>query len=122
MKKNLLSTTALTIVFLNVFAQAPSKQWDFRFGGSSPDEQQSVRQTSDGGYILGGRSSSGISGDKTQASQGSTDYWIVKTNGAGVKQWDATFGGTGIDDLKFQSRRPIMGGPKSFWDDDLAFA
>jgi hypothetical protein len=56
------------------------KEWDARFGGSSYDELTSLQQTADGGYILGGESSSGISGDKTQASQGATDYWIVKTD------------------------------------------
>ncbi|MEO6166155.1 MAG: fibronectin type III domain-containing protein, partial [Chitinophagales bacterium] len=35
------------------------------------------------GYILGGKSYSGISGDKTQESQGGYDYWIVKTDGPG---------------------------------------
>jgi hypothetical protein len=56
------------------------KQWDARFGGSIDDVLTSLQQTADGGYILGGYSYSGISGDKTQASQGLTDYWIVKTD------------------------------------------
>src|SRR5262245_58694259 len=73
------------------------KQWDARFGGSKDDVLYSFQQTADGGYILGGQSLSGISGDKTQASQGSTDYWIVKTDANGVKQWDARFGGSGND-------------------------
>ncbi len=76
------------------------KQWDKRFGGTGDDVCYSLQQTSDGGYILGGISKSGISGDKTQASwdispnpsqQG--DYWIVKIDGAGIKQWDKRFGG-----------------------------
>jgi hypothetical protein len=54
------------------------KDWDKRFGGSNEDRLTSLKQTSDGGYILGGYSSSGISGDKTQETQGLTDYWIVK--------------------------------------------
>jgi hypothetical protein len=37
-----------------------------------------------GGYILGGYSESGISGDKTQASQGYEDYWIVKTDAGAI--------------------------------------
>src|SRR6478609_1843912 len=32
------------------------KQWDKTFGGSSGDYLQSLQQTSDGGYILGGGS------------------------------------------------------------------
>ena len=44
-----------------------------------------VQQTSDGGYILGGHSRSGISGDKSGLSQGGADYWIVKTDANGVE-------------------------------------
>ncbi len=44
-----------------LFAQSPlPKQWDYRFGGTSDDELNSPQQTNDGGYILGGYSSSGI--------------------------------------------------------------
>ncbi|HYV92675.1 MAG TPA: MopE-related protein, partial [Chitinophagales bacterium] len=75
------------------------KQWDFRYGGSGDDQFQDLQLTTDGGYILGGYSSSGISGDKSQASQGDADYWIIKINSAGVKQWDARYGGTNADYL-----------------------
>src|SRR6185295_12077033 len=78
---------------------APLKQWDATFGGSDYDYLYSLQQTAEGGYILGGRSYSGISGDKTQASQGGCDYWIVKTDANGVKQWDATFGGSDYEYL-----------------------
>lgn len=77
------------------------KQWDATFGGNDDDILNSIQQTSDGGYILGGYSISGISGDKTQASQGGNDYWIVKTNSSGIKQWDATFGGSSTDILTY---------------------
>src|SRR5262249_53538525 len=43
----------------------------------------SMQQTSDGGYILGGFSSSNTSGDKSEDSRGYSDYWVVKTD-AGV--------------------------------------
>ncbi len=75
------------------------KQWDKVFGGTDDDFLFSIQQTSDGGFILGGRSGSGISGDKSQASWGSNDYWIVKTDSLGNKQWDKDFGGTSSDEL-----------------------
>ncbi len=75
------------------------KQWDKRFGGSSTDYLYSLQQTTDGGYILGGVSGGGIGGDKTEAGRGFTDYWIVKTDANGVKQWDKTYGGSDPDDL-----------------------
>jgi hypothetical protein len=70
-----------------------NKLWDKTLGGSGDDNLRSVKQTLDGGYILGGESESGISGEKTAACRGLYDYWIVKVDGSGNKQWDKTFGG-----------------------------
>ncbi|MBS1656495.1 MAG: T9SS type A sorting domain-containing protein [Bacteroidetes bacterium] len=77
-----------------------SKQWDARFGGSSEDKLTSIIQTSDGGFLLGGISNSGISGDKSQPKLGVDDFWIVKTDANGIKQWDKTFGGADDDQLE----------------------
>jgi hypothetical protein len=55
--------------------------------------------TSDGGFIIGGTSDSPIGADKTQASRGGTDYWILKLDSTGNIQWDKTFGGSGDEDL-----------------------
>ena len=85
------------------------KKWDKTFGGDTTESLSSLQQTTDGGYILGGTSYSGISGDKTQASRGDMDYWIVKTDANGIKQWDKTFGGDGDDGL-FSLQQTIDGG------------
>jgi hypothetical protein len=76
-----------------------AKQWDKRFGGSSDDRLESLQPTTDGGYILGGYSHSGASGDKSEATRGFRDYWIVKINASGAKQWDKRFGGVDTDTL-----------------------
>jgi len=76
-----------------------NKQWDKDFGGDLGDWLSSIQQTADGGYILAGTSESGIAGDKTQATNGGYDYWIVKTDSLGNKEWDKDFGGNGIDVL-----------------------
>jgi hypothetical protein len=76
-----------------------NKQWDRRFGGTAPDICSVVQQTPDGGYILGGTSASGIGGDKTEGSRGGFDYWIVKVDATGNKQWDRRFGGSANDNL-----------------------
>ncbi|QNF31654.1 T9SS type A sorting domain-containing protein [Adhaeribacter swui] len=76
------------------------KLWDKRFGGSGNDYLNLVIQTQDKGYLLAGSSFSGIGGDKSQDSRGDRDYWIVKTDAKGNKQWDKRFGGTGADELK----------------------
>jgi hypothetical protein len=73
------------------------KLWDARFGGDQPDLLKSLVQTSDGGYLLAGHSSSSISGDKSEAAHGYSDYWIIKTDTDGLKQWDKIYGGDSIE-------------------------
>ncbi len=74
-------------------------QWDKTIGGSNSEYLYSIIQTADGGYFLGGISSSNISGDKTENCLGSFDYWVVKTNSNGIIQWQNTIGGTEPDYL-----------------------
>jgi hypothetical protein len=76
-----------------------NKLWDKDFGGTSQEQFSTVIQTDDGGYLIGGESASGISGDKTEDTIGNWDYWIVKLDSLGNKQWDKDFGGTGRDYL-----------------------
>ena len=76
-----------------------NKLWDKDFGGTNADWLNSMQQTSDGGFILAGSSASGISGDKTQPLWGGYDYWIIKTDSLGIKQWDKDFGGTDNEEL-----------------------
>ena len=76
-----------------------NKQWEQGFGGTSADQMMSARPTSDGGYLLAGYSFSGANGNKTSANLGNSDYWLVKTDGSGNKQWEKTFGGTADDTL-----------------------
>ncbi len=74
-------------------------QWQNTIGGSGNDYFNSVTQTSDGGYLLGGYSASSISGDKTEASNGGNDFWIVKTDSTGDIEWQNTIGGSAEDEL-----------------------
>ncbi|MGN6299383.1 MAG: hypothetical protein ACTHM7_21495 [Ginsengibacter sp.] len=93
-----------------IFSQSiPAKQWDKTFGRSDDDLLYSIQQTTDGGYILGGDSFSTISGDKSENSKGGIDYWIVKIDANGVKQWDRTFGGSD-DDIFSSIKRTADGG------------
>jgi hypothetical protein len=66
-----------------------NKLWDKTFGGTAMDEGYSVQLTSDGGYIIAGATGySGVS---------DWDVWLVKTDSAGNKVWDQTYGGDGND-------------------------
>jgi len=75
------------------------REWDARFGGDNLDRCNSVIQTADGGYLLGGTSSSNVSGQKQSANRGLDDYWVVKTDATGNPEWEATYGGDNLEIL-----------------------
>lgn len=76
-----------------------NKIWDKRFGGNDNEELYDLQPTPDGGYILGGRTLSDATGDVSQPGNGENDYWLVKINATGVKQWDKRYGGANRDNF-----------------------
>ncbi len=54
-----------------------NKIWDKSIGGKQEENAKSIITTNDGCVILG-TSNSDISGDKSEVSKGSYDYWLVK--------------------------------------------
>ncbi len=70
-------------------------QWKKCIGGTKDDVFDAVQTTTDGGYILCGRSYSS-DGDLSQ-NYGLTDGWIVKLNSAGTIEWQQTYGGSKDD-------------------------
>ncbi|HNU33882.1 MAG TPA: T9SS type A sorting domain-containing protein [Bacteroidia bacterium] len=73
--------------------------WQKTIGGSGDDKLSYISPTFDNGFICGGYSTSPISGLKTSANFGQSDYWILKLDSVGNIQWQRTIGGTGIDGL-----------------------
>jgi hypothetical protein len=83
---------------------AGEKQWDRSFGGDEADNLLSIVPTSDGGFLLAGDSNSGINGNKTAAKKGdveafAADYWVVKIDASGNREWDQTYGGVEREEL-----------------------
>lgn len=95
------------------------EQWQKTIGGSGQDELLCAFQTRDGGYMLGGSSSSSPAIMETnnpnekkasdtkpdlyakrEKSRGNMDYWIVKLDKNGVVQWQKTYGGEYADLLR----------------------
>jgi hypothetical protein len=84
--------------------------WQRTIGGSGQEKLLSIAQTKDGGYILGGTSSSNTSEPdekgvidkygKSEDSRGSLDYWVVKLDIKGEIKWQKTLGGQYVDELK----------------------
>jgi hypothetical protein len=64
--------------------------WTRTYGGSSNDDGSSVQQTTDGGYIVGGRTLS--------FGAGNFDVYLIKTDSIGDTLWTRTYGGSQHDD------------------------
>src|SRR5271157_1463801 len=67
-------------------------QWSKTYGGAANDSGCSVFQAVDGGYVIGGYTSS--------FGNGSNDFYLIKTDASGNLQWSRTYGGPGDDDGK----------------------
>jgi len=91
MKRVTLLPVALSLLFAStILAQEPGDTlWTRTYGGSSYEEAYSVGQTTEGGYIIAGRTESFGAGDY--------DVWLLKTDGNGDTLWTRTYGGGDSD-------------------------
>jgi len=64
-------------------------EWEQTIGGSGYEHAHSVEQTTDGGYI--------IAGDTSSYGAGLSDVYLVKTDALGDIEWEKTIGGSGYD-------------------------
>ena len=81
--------------------------WQKSFGGSGSDFLQSIKTTSDGGFILAGTSNSSNENttqtsrnDKKEPCRGGDDFWIIKLDAKGNEMWQKTIGGIGQEKLQ----------------------
>jgi Secretion system C-terminal sorting domain len=94
-------TLILFIIFLNSVSNA---QTTFQkvYGGTTTDNGNYVVQTTDGGYI--------IAGTTTSIGEGGRDVYVVKTNAAGDVQWTKTFGGATDNEYGYCVQQTSDGG------------
>lgn len=72
-------------------------EWNHSFGGTAGEIAYSVKQTSDGGYLIGGNSESN-DGDVTgMHDEVYGDFWVIKLSKSGNLQWEKSLGGTDYD-------------------------
>lgn len=66
--------------------------WQRIYGGEGNDTAYSIQQTSDGGYIAAGRESSFHAWHE--------NLWILKLDSSGYIEWQRTYGGDDLDDVR----------------------
>ena len=79
-----------------------SVSWENSFGFAGSDIPYSIIQTNDDGYLLSGVldvSASNGQGDRNSilSRHAGGDYWVIKLNSNGVKQWSNYYGGSFTD-------------------------
>jgi hypothetical protein len=71
--------------------------WNKLLGGDGSEALGGIRQTSDGGYIVAGYTTSSANGDVSPVNHGQQDVWIIKLDAAGNISWQKLLGGTLAD-------------------------
>lgn len=69
--------------------------WQKSLGGDLDDLAYSIKETTDGGYIVTGNSFS--NNDQVTNNKGGADIWTVKLKSNGIIDWQKTYGGSGGD-------------------------
>ena len=66
------------------------------FGGDNADEARAIKTTSDGGFLIAGRTSTFENGD-VSGQNGSQDFWMAKINASFTLVWQICLGGSNGD-------------------------
>lgn len=78
-----------------------TKEWDAMYGGNGVDEGYHILSTQDGGYLIVGVTYSFEIRPNIGEYGGGGDFYIIKINAQGEKQWDAVYGGNNVDKASY---------------------
>ncbi|HQX43551.1 MAG: hypothetical protein KA251_01945 [Saprospiraceae bacterium] len=84
-------------IWLLKFNRHDTLEWQKTIGGNKADSPVGAFQMEDDGYLILANSSSGISGNKTVASKGGDDYWLIKLDRLGKIEWQKSIGADSTD-------------------------
>lgn len=82
-------------------------QWQTCLGDTMQDIAYSIQQTTDGGFIVAGKTQSNHG--QVTGNHGDFDYWVVKLDVSGNIQWQKCLGGT-VDDEAYCIQQTNDGG------------
>lgn len=72
--------------------------WAKAFGGSGTEKLHQIQLAPDGGFVLAGATWSKATNDgDILGFHGGSDIWVLKIDKDGNKQWQGTFGGSGLE-------------------------
>jgi len=87
MRSSVVTTVLLILEFVSQL-NAQTVEWERTYGGSGEELANSLKQTSDGGFIILGNTSS-------FGPNSSISAWLIKTDALGDTFWTNTFGDSG---------------------------
>jgi hypothetical protein len=95
MKTAMMLTLLLTLSLIATAVAQPvvDTLWTRTYGGSNNDHARWIQQTTDGGYIVCGYTSS--------FGGGHYDFWLLKTDADGDTLWTRTYGGGNRDEASY---------------------
>ena len=103
MKNNISSSKIYFFLLFSLsfysFSQTPDILWEHSYGGTNDDRPWTTGQTSDGGYMVIGKSQS-FDGDVIDQ-HGALDYWLIKININGELEWSKSYGSS-MSDIPYQ--------------------
>jgi gliding motility-associated-like protein len=73
--------------------------WKNCYGGTGTETPYNIQQAPDGGYIIGGETTSDTINGLFAGNMGGNDYWLVKLTSGGAIHWQRCLGGASNEEL-----------------------